>query len=60
MLTVFREEEQNQFRELSQIPTVRGARTCLMDSQGERLFLAVPRSSSDAAAIWVFRITPVK
>jgi hypothetical protein len=60
VLTVFREETQNHFRELSQISTVRGARTCLMDSQGGRLFLAVPRSGSTVAAIWVFRINPVK
>lgn len=60
MLTVFREEEQNQFKELSQIITVRGARTSLMDSPGGRLFLAVPRNGSDAASIWVFRINPVK
>lgn len=56
MLTVFREEEQNQFKELSQINTVRGARTSLMDSQGGRLFLAIPHSSSDSAAIWVYRM----
>ena len=60
VLTVFREEEKNHFRELSQIPTLRGARTCLLDSQGARIFLAVPRSGSDSAAIWVFRINPVK
>ena len=60
VLTVFREEEQNQFKELSQITTVRGARTCLMDSQGGRLFLAVPHGSSNDAAVWVYQINPVK
>jgi hypothetical protein len=60
VLTVFREEEQNQFKELSQIPTMRGARTSLMDPQGQRLFLAVPRSSENSAAICVYRINAVK
>jgi len=60
VLMVFKEETQNHFRALSQIPTVRGARTCLMDSQGGRLFLAVPRNGSTVAAIWVYRINPVK
>jgi hypothetical protein len=60
VLEVFREEAQNHFRELSQIPTVHGARTCLMDSQGGRLFLAVPRSNKGPAAIWIYRINPMK
>ena len=60
VLQVFREEEQNHFKELSRIPTAPGARTSLLDSEGGRLFLAVPRSSSTVAAIWVYRINPLK
>jgi DNA-binding beta-propeller fold protein YncE len=42
VLRVFREEAQKQFKELSQLTTVRGARTCLMDSQRRTAFSGCP------------------
>ncbi|MFN8007403.1 MAG: hypothetical protein U0V70_10340 [Terriglobia bacterium] len=60
VLQVFREEKENQFRELARIPTVHGARTSLMDSRSQRLFIAAPSNSANpfSAAVWVYQINP--
>jgi YVTN family beta-propeller protein len=46
------------YRRLAQIPTVSGARTSLFVSELDRLFVAAPARSGEAAAVWVFRPMP--
>ena len=43
------------YRRLGHIPTVSGARTSLFVPQLDQLFIAARATSSDPAAIWVFR-----
>lgn len=40
------------------VPTVSGARTSLLVPEMDRLFVAVRATSSEPAAVWVFRPTP--
>jgi DNA-binding beta-propeller fold protein YncE len=46
------------YRRLARVPTVSGARTSLFVPELDRLFVAVRASSSEQAAIWVFRPFP--
>jgi hypothetical protein len=47
-----------EYRRLARIPTVPGARTAYFEPSTDRLFLAVRATSSEPAAIWVFRAGP--
>jgi DNA-binding beta-propeller fold protein YncE len=47
-----------EYRRLARIPTVPGARTAYFVPAIDRLFLAVRATSTEPAAIWVFRAVP--
>jgi hypothetical protein len=49
------EQDQAGYRRLARVPTAAGARTSLFVPDIDRLFVAVRASSSEPAAIWVFR-----
>jgi len=46
------------YRRIARIPTVFGARTSLFVPELDRLLVAVPASSGEPAAVWVFRPMP--
>ena len=46
------------YRRLARLPTVRGARTSLYVPSIDRLFLAVRSTSTEPAAVWVYRPVP--
>src|SRR5215813_3271416 len=46
------------FRRVAHMPTARGARTSVFSPELDRLFLAVPVASGQAAEMWVFRPAP--
>jgi YVTN family beta-propeller protein len=50
--------EGTDYRRLARIPTVPGARTAYFAPAVDRLFLAVRATSSEPAAIWVYRAQP--
>jgi YVTN family beta-propeller protein len=52
------EQDQAGYRRIARVPTASGARTCLFVPELDRLFVAVRASSSEPAAIWVFRPAP--
>ena len=52
------EELAGSYERTGRIPTVSGARTSLFVPELDRLFVAVRASSSEPAAIWVFRPAP--
>ena len=49
------EDRRGSYQRIGQIPTVSGARTSLFVPELDRLFVAVPSSGHQPAAIWVFR-----
>jgi hypothetical protein len=58
-LTVLREAEANRFEPLQEIPTVRLARTCFLDSDAGRLYLPVPaQGDKHGPEVWVYRLSP--
>jgi hypothetical protein len=46
------------YRRLARLPTVRGARTSYYVPSIDRLFLAVRSTSTEPAAVWVYRPVP--
>jgi YVTN family beta-propeller protein len=46
------------YRRVAHMPSARGARTSVFSQELDRLFLAVPASSGQAAELWVFRPAP--
>lgn len=46
------------YKRLARIPTLPGARTSLLVPELDRLFVAVRATSSDPAAVWIFRPLP--
>ncbi len=46
------------YEELARIPTLAGARTALFVPERDRLYLAARASSSEGAAVWIFRPAP--
>jgi hypothetical protein len=52
------EVEGSTYRRIARIPTVAGARTSLFVPELDRLMVAVRATSSEPAAIWVFRPVP--
>ena len=57
-ISVFEQQGPDHYKELARISTVKGARTSFFSPELDRLFLAVRRQGTDAAAIRVF--TPVR
>jgi DNA-binding beta-propeller fold protein YncE len=53
-ISVFQQEDVDQYKELARIATLKGARTSFFSPQLDRLFLAVRRQGSQSAAIQVF------
>jgi YVTN family beta-propeller protein len=52
------EQREAEYRRLTRVPTVSGARTSLFVPELDRLFVAVRARSGEPAAIWVFRPAP--
>jgi DNA-binding beta-propeller fold protein YncE len=48
----------DRFERVARVPTSKGARTCLLDPEGDVLFVAVPTHDGKAAEIRVFRTAP--
>jgi hypothetical protein len=55
-ISVFEQQDPDHYKESARIPTVKGARTSFFSHDLGRLFLAVRRQGTDAAAIWVFSL----
>jgi YVTN family beta-propeller protein len=53
-ISVFQQHDADRYKELARIPTVKGARTSFYSPEVDRLFLAVRRQDSQAAAIRVY------
>lgn len=53
-ISVFQQQDPDHYKELARIATVKGARTSFFSPELDRLFLAVRRQGSQAAAIQVF------
>jgi YVTN family beta-propeller protein len=53
-ISVFEQQEPDQYRESARLTTVKGARTSFFSPELDRLFLAVRRQGTQAAAIQVF------
>jgi DNA-binding beta-propeller fold protein YncE len=53
-ISVFEQRDADGYKELARIPTVKGARTSFYSPEVDRLFLAVRRQHSQAAAIRVY------
>ena len=53
-ISVFEQQSPDQYKELSRIPTVKGARTSFFSPELRRLYLAVRRQGSQPASIQVF------
>jgi YVTN family beta-propeller protein len=57
-ILVFEQQDADHYKKLARITTVRGARTSFFSPDLDRLFLAVRREGTQAAAIWVFAPVP--
>jgi YVTN family beta-propeller protein len=53
-ISIFEQQDPDHYKELARISTVKGARTSFFSPEVDRLFLAVRRQGSEAAAIRVF------
>ena len=57
-ISVFEQQDPDHYREMARIPTVKGARTSFFSPDLGRLYVAVRRQASTAAAIQVFSLLP--
>jgi hypothetical protein len=58
-LAVIRQADADHYELLEKVPTVKGARTCLLDPEGARLYLLVPRQAGkEGPEVWVYEIKP--
>lgn len=53
-ITVIRQSDPDHYEPLARIPTTTGARTGLWYEKRDRFYLAVPASSKQGAALWVY------
>jgi DNA-binding beta-propeller fold protein YncE len=53
-ITVIQQNDADHYQALAKIPTVTGARTGLWYEKRDRFYLAVPASSKQGAALWVY------
>jgi hypothetical protein len=53
-ISVIQQTDADHYHALAKIPTTIGARTGLWFEKRERLYLGVPASSKQGAALWVF------
>lgn len=53
-ISIFEQQDADHYRDLARIPTVKGARTGFFSPELDRLFVAVRRQGSQAAAIQVY------
>jgi DNA-binding beta-propeller fold protein YncE len=56
-ISVIEQQDSDRYREIARIPTVKGARTSFFVPELRRLFLAVRRQGSQAAAIRVYAVS---
>jgi DNA-binding beta-propeller fold protein YncE len=58
-LAVIRQIDADRYEALETILTAKLARTCLLDAEGGRLFLAVPRQPGwEGPQLWVYKVRP--
>ncbi len=58
-LAVVRQIDADHYEALEAIPTAKLARTCLLDAERGRLFLAVPRQPGwEGPQLWVYKVRP--
>jgi YVTN family beta-propeller protein len=57
-ISIFEQQDPDHYKELARIATAKGARTSFFSPEVDRLFLAVRRQGSQAAAIRVFAPAP--
>jgi DNA-binding beta-propeller fold protein YncE len=57
-ISVFEQQDPDHYREISRVPTVKGARTSFFSPDLSRLYVAVRRQGSSPAAIEVFSVVP--
>jgi hypothetical protein len=57
-LDVLAPEGTSGYRRIARVPTAPGARTCLLDAKGGRLFVALPAHNGKPAEIRVYRTAP--
>lgn len=52
---VIQEGDRDRYERIARVPTARGARTCLFDPEGGRLFVAAPKRGDKPALVLVYR-----
>ena len=57
-ISVFQQDDADQYQLIVNIPTAAGARTSLFVPEFNRLYLAVPHLGAQAAEIWVYEVQP--
>ena len=58
-LAVIRQADADHYELLEKVPTIKGARTCLLDPEGARLYLLVPRQAGkEGPEVWVYEVKP--
>jgi DNA-binding beta-propeller fold protein YncE len=57
-VSVFQQDDADQYELIVNIPTAAGARTALFVPEFNRLYLAVPHRGAQAAEIWVYEVQP--
>lgn len=56
-ITVFKQQDADHYSKITQLKTVKGARTCLFVPELSRLFLAVRQEGDNTAAINIYKVT---
>ena len=54
LISVIEQNDADHYQEIAKIPTTTGARTALWYAQRDRFYLAVPATSKQGAALWVY------
>jgi hypothetical protein len=58
-LAVIRQADADHYELLEKVPTIKGARTCLLDPEGGRLYLLIPRQAGkEGPEVWVYQLQP--
>jgi hypothetical protein len=55
-IQVFKQEDKDTYKLIQEINTSKGARTSLFAPELAKIYLAVPQSESNEAAIWIYKI----
>jgi DNA-binding beta-propeller fold protein YncE len=55
-IAVYQQADADHYKEISKVPTIKGARTSLISPDLRRLFLAARREGQASAAIWIYAV----